>query len=263
LFCLSRTPPAQIFDWLRGLDDSHDLYPLCNTMTYTTMISQCGTQQQLRRALELVAEMRSRGIQCNVHTYSALMNVCIKGERNAAGLGQLWCCIRLTCTHSARCRGSFEKLVLSAEFLKVRSNVMCSMHAHSHCAPLGCPHSACWHPYLDLLLAACPVCCAAPAGNELDLALDVYRQMLQEGCTPNLVTFNTLIDVYGKTGAWEEAIRVLDALEQQGIDPEIRTYNTGACVGLLRPPPVCVCMCWVALVLLVGWQRLCLVGCDL
>ena len=49
-------------------------------MTYTTMISQCGTQQQLRRALELVAEMRSRGIQCNVHTYSALMNVCIKGE---------------------------------------------------------------------------------------------------------------------------------------------------------------------------------------
>ena len=44
-------------------------------------------------------------------------------------------------------------------------------------------------------------------GNELDLALDVYRQMLAEGCTPNLVTYNTLIDVYGKTGAWEEAIR--------------------------------------------------------
>ena len=33
---------------------------------------------QLRRALELVAEMRSRGISCNTHTYSALMNVCIK-----------------------------------------------------------------------------------------------------------------------------------------------------------------------------------------
>jgi pentatricopeptide repeat protein len=68
---------------------------------------QCGSQQQLRRALELVAEMRSRGIQCNVHTYSALMNVCIKG-------------------------------------------------------------------------------------NELDLALDVYRQMLAEGCTPNLVTCEPL-----------------------------------------------------------------------
>lgn len=82
------------------------------------------------RALELVAEMRGRGIPCNVHTYSALMNVCIKA-------------------------------------------------------------------------------------NELDLALDVYKQLLAEGCAPNLVTYNTLIDVYGKTTQWEEAVKVLDALEQQ------------------------------------------------
>ena len=74
--------------------------------------------------------MRGRGIPCNVHTYSALMNVCIKA-------------------------------------------------------------------------------------NELDLALDVYKQLLAEGCAPNLVTYNTLIDVYGKTTQWEEAVKVLDALEQQ------------------------------------------------
>lgn len=37
-----------------------------------------GQAQQLRRALELVAEARSRGVACNVHTYSSLMNVCIK-----------------------------------------------------------------------------------------------------------------------------------------------------------------------------------------
>ncbi len=47
--------------------------------TYTTMISQCGSHQQLRRALELVAEMRSRGINCNVHTY-----------RLASGPGPRW-----------------------------------------------------------------------------------------------------------------------------------------------------------------------------
>ena len=39
--------------------------------------------------------------------------------------------------------------------------------------------------------------------------------MRAEGVMPNLVTFNTLIDVYGKTGQWEEAVRVLDTLEQQ------------------------------------------------
>lgn len=68
----------EIFDWIRGLEESNDLYWLADVFTYTTMIAQCGSHQYLRRALELVAEMRSRGVQCNVHTYSALMNVCIK-----------------------------------------------------------------------------------------------------------------------------------------------------------------------------------------
>ena len=31
--------------------------------------------------------------------------------------------------------------------------------------------------------------------NELDLALDVFSQLLHEGCVPNLVTYNILIDV--------------------------------------------------------------------
>ena len=44
------------------------------------LISQCGSHQQLRRALELVAEMRGRGVACNVHTYSALMNVLYKSK---------------------------------------------------------------------------------------------------------------------------------------------------------------------------------------
>lgn len=30
------------------------------------------------KALELVAEMRSKGIPCNIHTFSALMSVCVK-----------------------------------------------------------------------------------------------------------------------------------------------------------------------------------------
>ena len=76
--------------------------------------------------------------------------------------------------------------------------------------------------FVQLIMSFCP----HNAAGELDLALDVYQQMLNEGCTPNLVTFNTLIDVYGKTGAWEEAIAVLDEIEHLGLEPEARTYNT-------------------------------------
>ncbi len=50
--------------------------------------------------------------------------------------------------------------------------------------------------------------------------------MRAEGVTPNLVTFNTLIDVYGKTGQWEEAVRVLDTLEQQ-VRPMMSATQNG------------------------------------
>ncbi len=49
------------------------------------VIALCGQRQSLALAMELVAEMRGRGIACNVHTYSALMNTCIKcGELEVA-----------------------------------------------------------------------------------------------------------------------------------------------------------------------------------
>ena len=51
----------------------------------------------------------------------------------------------------------------------------------------------------------------------MELALDVYGQLQRDGCTPNLVTYNILIDVHGKTGNWREAVKVLDALESQVI----------------------------------------------
>lgn len=84
----------EIFDWLKSLPAEHELYSLCDVYTFTTAISLMGPSQQLRRALELIGEMRARGLQCNVHTYSALMNVCIKVRRSAARVG--W--VRHACT---------------------------------------------------------------------------------------------------------------------------------------------------------------------
>lgn len=40
------------------------------------------------------------------------------------------------------------------------------------------------------------------------------------------MTYNTLINVYGKLGQWAEAMRILDTMRAQGIEPVVRTYNT-------------------------------------
>jgi pentatricopeptide repeat protein len=79
--CSHTTPAlAAAVDDHRTLQPEHELYSLVDIFTYTTMISQCNSHHQLRRALELVAEMRSRAVPLNVHTYSALLNVCLKAN---------------------------------------------------------------------------------------------------------------------------------------------------------------------------------------
>jgi len=52
------------------------------------VVSQCGSHQQLRKALELVAEMRGRGIALNCHAFSALMNGAPPNHRGHIPLAQ-------------------------------------------------------------------------------------------------------------------------------------------------------------------------------
>ena len=49
--------------------------------------------------------------------------------------------------------------------------------------------------------------------GQLQLALDVYQEMKKSDCPLNVVTYNTLIDVYGKVGRWEDALKVLDEMQ--------------------------------------------------
>lgn len=55
--------------------------------------------------------------------------------------------------------------------------------------------------------------------------------MLSEGLTPNLVTYNTLLEVHAKRGLWRDAVGVLDTLEQQ-----VGCGLGGGSVCIPRPP---------------------------
>lgn len=60
-----------------------------------------------------------------------------------------------------------------------------------------------------------PTSLFAPPCSECELALDVFQQLLSEGCTPNLVVYNILIDIHGKSGQWAKAVEVLGMLQVQ------------------------------------------------
>jgi pentatricopeptide repeat protein len=79
---LMRVCAARVFA-CRHLRKGHawyELRSLCDTFVYTTMVSLCGPHE-VHRALELVAEMETRAVAINVHTYSALLNVCLKANQ--------------------------------------------------------------------------------------------------------------------------------------------------------------------------------------
>lgn len=57
----------------------------------------------------------------------------------------------------------------------------------------------------------------------------VRVQMLAAGLQPNLVTYNTLLEVYAKRSMWREAVGVLDTLEQQ-----VSRHKLRMCSGRLR-----------------------------
>jgi len=55
-----------MFDWVRKLPEDNPLQKLCDSNTYTTMIALCGSWQQVRRALSLVADMRARNLDSGI-----------------------------------------------------------------------------------------------------------------------------------------------------------------------------------------------------
>ena len=56
-----------------------------------------------------------------------------------------------------------------------------------------------------------------------------------EGCVPNVVTYNTLVDVFGKLGRWQDAIQVLEMIsaQVQRIPGELG-YQASSCSQTVR-----------------------------
>lgn len=236
----------EIFDWLRSLDPTNDLSSLCTTMTYTTMISQCGTQHALRRALELMAEMRSRGVQCNVHTYSALMNVCIKANELELALDVYRQMIAEGCapnlvTYNTLIdvygkTGAWEEAVGVLDLLESQgiepevrtyNTVIIACNQSSRAAEALRVYermlAAGAHPTATTYTA---LISAYGKAGQLDAALQIFQDMLHRGCERNVITYSSLISACEKAGKWELALQLFQEMHAEGCRPNVVTYNS-------------------------------------
>lgn len=225
---------AELFDYLRGLPEDDPLSRLADLYTYTTIVSQCGSHQQLRRALELVAEMRGRGITLNIHTYSALMSVCVKcGE----------CELALDVYQQLLAEGCTPNLVTSNILIDVYGKTGAWERAVEVLDNLAAQGTTPEPRTFNSIIAAC-----AKAGQPA-AALGVYRRMLSVGVAPTSTTCTSLISAFGKTGQVEEALAIFEDMAARGCERNVITYSSliSACERAGR--------CDIALRVFVDMQR--------
>lgn len=206
----------ELFDWLRALEGGHELGRLCDVYTYTTMISLCGHDKHLRRALELVAELRSRGIQCNVHTYSAMMNVCIKcGELDLA----------LDVYKKMKAEGLKPNVVTYNTLIDVYGKIGQWKNAVEVLEQIKAEGLEPEIRTYNTALIACNMC-----GQPLE-ALKVYDSLLEAGFTPMSTTYTALISAYGKAGKLDKALDAYKEMITKNFDRTVITYAAliGAC----------------------------------
>eukprot|EP00887_Chlorella_sp_A99_P002940 scaffold24.g2940.t1 len=183
-----------IFDLLRGLGPGHELAPLADEFTYTSMITNC--------------EMRGRGIQRNVHTFSALMNVCIKcGQYRLA----------LDVYREMRGEGCPANVVTYNTLIDVYGKsgqweealgVLDQMQLEG-CHPVT-------RTYNTLMIA----CNTSAQWQE---ALRVHEEMVRAGHAPNTTTYNALISAHSRAG---DLPRVLAVFREMGCERSVITYSS-------------------------------------
>ena len=61
--------------------------------------------------------------------------------------------------------------------------------------------------------------------NKVEMACRLFDEMLSVGCYPSIVTYSILLDCLEKYGKVEEAFKLYSTLKQQGLTPDAITYS--------------------------------------
>jgi len=186
-------------------------YHLADLYTYTTAISQCNGRHQLKRALELMAEMRSRGLKANVHTYSALMSACVKSGE---------------CDLALDVYQQLLKEGLSPN--AVTANILIDVHGKSGGweAAIGVLEDLRGTGVEPEARTFNAVIAACARYGQADAAVSVYQIMLSDGVKPTDTTFTSLISAFGRVGRADEALSVFKQMPRYRCEPNVITYSS-------------------------------------
>jgi pentatricopeptide repeat protein len=203
------------------------------------------TNNQPRRALELLPQIREQGVRLNVPIYNAIINACSKSGqwqqaiellREMAVQGAEPDVKSYTAAIDACSKGGQWQLAI--ELLREMAQQGVDPTDWSYTAAIdACSRSGQWQQAIELLrelphkgvkpnltsynsaINACSKC------GQWQKALELLYEMPQHGVQPDLKSYTAAIDAFSDTGNWQQALELLRKMQQQQIAPNVNTYN--------------------------------------
>ncbi|XWS68579.1 hypothetical protein CRYUN_Cryun04dG0102400 [Craigia yunnanensis] len=62
--------------------------------------------------------------------------------------------------------------------------------------------------------------------RQIEKALLIFNQIKSFGCKPDLITYNTILDILGRAGRVDEMVHEFTSMKEAGFVPDFITYNT-------------------------------------
>jgi len=205
---------------------SENLQP--NSTTCNALISAHGKLGQLDKVLEVYKDMVWKGLERSVITYSSLISACEKAGRWETALQLFDEMTRDGCSPNTV---TYNSLITA-----------CGQGACCWLSLVACCSARCWPP-VDLILCAAaavslverkhpPYTPSQPfptnkltPGCQWEKAQAVFDQMQASGCTPDVVTYTSLISAHERGGQWHLALQCYQRMVTQGCRPDVIVYN--------------------------------------
>ena len=212
----------QLFDWARRAPPGTPPARLATAPAYVAMVDACGGWQQLRQALDLVAEMRSRGLADGGGAAAALLRAALRAgdaplaceahaALAAAGAPRHPPSVRALVDVAARA-GAADVALAALDDLRVVARapgLPRVPHGDGETAPRPPPPPPTGEPPplspLDAPAYNAALVCAS-RGGDARRALAVYRRMAADGVPPNTKMFTALLTAVGRDDAGLDAV---------------------------------------------------------
>ncbi|KAI3851468.1 hypothetical protein MKW92_040921 [Papaver armeniacum] len=185
-----------VFEWMRNHKDSEFLL---KGSVVAVIIRILGREGMVTKAASLILSLSKEGVTIDVYAYTSMITSCSNNGRYREAVSV------------------FKKMEEEGcQPTLITYNVILNVYGK-----MGVP----WSKIMDVVdgMKKQGVCCRR--GALYEEAVAVFEEMKSAGFTPDKVTYNMLIDVFGKSRRPTEAMEVLREMELNGFSPSIVMYK--------------------------------------